>query len=80
MMVGMSVVKLDTAVVLTVKEAAAMAKVSEWTIRREIREGGLKARHIGTCVRVTRMEFDRWLAGDAADPCTADAVNTPDDG
>ena len=57
----MSVTKLDQAVVLTVREAAALAKVSEATIRREVRAGRLQARHIRRSVRITRAAFDRWL-------------------
>jgi excisionase family DNA binding protein len=47
--------------VLTVAEAAEKARVSTWTIRREIAEGNLRARRIGRCVRVLEDELSRWL-------------------
>lgn len=63
----MTVDRLDQAVVLTVREAAALAKVSEATIRREIAAGRLKSRRIASCRRILRAEFDRWLADDGSD-------------
>ncbi len=42
---------------LTVSEAADMAKVSEWTIRKEVRIGNLEARRIGKCVRFWRTNW-----------------------
>ena len=53
----MTVTKLNTAVVVTVSQAAALAQVSEATIRREIAAGRLQASRIGRCVRITRAEF-----------------------
>ena len=32
-------------------------------IRQEIKSGRLRARRIGSCLRITRVEFDRWLTG-----------------
>ena len=61
---SMTVIKLNTAVVVTVSQAAVLAAVSEATIRREIAAGRLQARRIGRCVRVTRAEFDRRVRGE----------------
>jgi excisionase family DNA binding protein len=47
--------------VFTMSQAAEKAQVSAWTIRKEIRDGRLKARRIGSCVRVLQDELDRWL-------------------
>lgn len=47
--------------VLTISEAAEASRVSTWTIRREIKEGRLKARRIGSCTRILDDELDRWL-------------------
>jgi excisionase family DNA binding protein len=57
-----TVQKLDSEVVLLVSEVAQIARVSEDTIRRQIRLGQLRARKIGRCTRVNRAEADRWLA------------------
>jgi excisionase family DNA binding protein len=61
----MSVPELETSVVLTVTQAAEEAQVSPWTIRREIKEGRLRAKRIGSCIRVTRNAFDEWLESDS---------------
>ena len=57
----MSVPELEASVVLTVTQAAEEAQVSPWTIRREINEGRLRAKRIGSCVRITRSAFEAWL-------------------
>jgi excisionase family DNA binding protein len=50
-----------------VSEAAEAARVSEWTIRREIREGRLRARRIGRLCRVVDADLAEWMrGGDAA--------------
>lgn len=49
----------------TIPQAAARAGVSEWTLRREIREGRLKVRRIGRIVRVLDEELARWVRGEA---------------
>ena len=64
---GVSVPELSNDVVLRVPEAAILAKVSPWLIRREIKAGNLHARRIGSCIRITRAEFDRWLGGDVVE-------------
>lgn len=46
---------------LTVPEAAVLADVSPWTIRKEIERGNLKARRIGRLVRITDEEMARWM-------------------
>ena len=47
----------------TVPECAQKARVSPWTIRKEIQEGRLIARRIGRCVRITDEELARWMRG-----------------
>jgi excisionase family DNA binding protein len=55
----MSVIRLPG--VLTVSEVAKHLKVSDDTVRRQIKAGNLKARHIGGCVRILDTELARWL-------------------
>ena len=64
----MTVTKLNTTVVLTVAQVAELTQVSEWNIRRQIRAGRLRAKDIGGCKRVTRADFDAWLAADSDAP------------
>lgn len=47
--------------VLLIREAAREARVSERTLRRHIKDGDLRATHIGRCLRIRRSELDRWL-------------------
>jgi excisionase family DNA binding protein len=49
-----------------VSEAAGVARCSEWTIRKEIREGNLRARRIGRLVRILDVDLARWMHGDTA--------------
>jgi excisionase family DNA binding protein len=50
---------------LTIREVASAANVSEWTVRKEIAEGRLRARRIGRCVRILDEDGDHWMrAGD----------------
>jgi excisionase family DNA binding protein len=46
---------------VTVPEAAKRARISEWSIRKEIREGSLMARRIGRVVRITDEELARCM-------------------
>ena len=46
-----------------VSEAAAVARCSEWTIRKEIREGNLRARRIGRLVRIVDTDLAEWMRG-----------------
>ena len=48
---------------LLVSEAAKAARVSPWTIRREIREGRLRARRIGRLVRILDADLAEWMKG-----------------
>ena len=48
---------------LTVPQVAADAQVSEWMVRKEIREGKLRARRLGRCVRITPEDKARWMSG-----------------
>jgi excisionase family DNA binding protein len=57
----MTVQNLDPKIVLTVAQAAEEAQVCEGTIRYQIRKGYLRPRRIGRIIRITRIEFDRWL-------------------
>lgn len=47
--------------VLTIPEAAEKANVSANTIRRQIKLKKLRARRIGSCVRILDEELARWL-------------------
>jgi excisionase family DNA binding protein len=67
----MTVPELNDRVVLTVAQVADLSQVSPWTVRRQIAAGLLRAKRIGGCVRVTRADFDAWLATDIA-PCVVD--------
>ena len=49
-----------------VSEAAKEARVSEWTIRREIREGNLRARRIGRLVRILDTDLAGWMRGSSS--------------
>lgn len=55
----MSVVALPG--VLTVPQAAERCRVSPWMIRKAIREGNLRARYIGRCVRILDEDLAAWL-------------------
>lgn len=59
----MTVAKLRHA--LTVAEFAELAKVSRWTIYRQIKAGRIHASRIGTCIRIDPAELDRVLADGA---------------
>jgi excisionase family DNA binding protein len=48
---------------LTVPQVAADAQVSEWMVRKEIKEGHLRARRLGRCVRITPADKARWMSG-----------------
>lgn len=48
--------------ILTVKEAAAMLKLSPETVKRKARAGELPAAKAGRQWRFRRVELDRWLA------------------
>jgi excisionase family DNA binding protein len=60
-----TVTKLNTTVVLTVAQVAELTQVSEWNILRQIKAGRLRAKEIGGCKRITRADFDAWLAADS---------------
>jgi excisionase family DNA binding protein len=47
----------------TVPEFAAEVGFSEWTIRKEIAEGRLRARRVGRCVRVLDEDGAEWKRG-----------------
>jgi excisionase family DNA binding protein len=48
---------------LLVSEAAARAKCSPFTIRKEIREGRLRAVRIGRLVRILDEDLTTWARG-----------------
>lgn len=50
--------------VFTVREVAQQLKLSEWSVRREVREGRLRAKRIGRCQRITATDLERWLETD----------------
>ena len=47
-----------------VSEAAKEARCSPWTIRKEIKEGRLRARRIGRLVRILDSDLARWMHGE----------------
>jgi excisionase family DNA binding protein len=47
----------------TVPQVAERNGISEWTVRREIKAGRLKARRIGRLVRVLDEDEARWMRG-----------------
>jgi excisionase family DNA binding protein len=47
----------------TVPEASQKAGVSPWSIRREIREGRLRARRVGKLVRILDSDLAAWMRG-----------------
>lgn len=49
-----------------VSEAAEQARCSPWTIRKEIKEGRLRARRIGRLVRILDSDLARWMHGEVA--------------
>jgi excisionase family DNA binding protein len=52
---------------LLVSEAATVARCSPWMIRKEIREGRLRARRIGRLVRILDADLASWMNGEP--PC-----------
>ena len=57
----MSVLTLPT--LSTIPAVAKRSGLSEWTIRREIEKGNLRARRIGRCVRIVDEDEARWVRG-----------------
>jgi excisionase family DNA binding protein len=51
----------------TVPEAAKAAGVSEWTIRKEIAEGRLRARRIRRILRVLDDDSAAWMRGEGTE-------------
>ena len=47
--------------VFTISEAAKVARVSESTMRKEIKAGHIHTRHIAGCRRLLSDELNRWL-------------------
>jgi excisionase family DNA binding protein len=62
----MSVIAQHEPDLLTVAEAAALARVSKMTVHRRIREGAVPAVRVGppgSPVRIPRRAFMAWLYG-----------------
>jgi excisionase family DNA binding protein len=51
--------------VMLVPEAARRARVSDWTIRSEIKAGRLRALRIGRAVRILDEDLAAWLRADS---------------
>jgi hypothetical protein len=49
---------------LTIPQVAANAQLSEWMVRKEIKEGKLRARRLGRCVRITPADEASWQRGE----------------
>ena len=52
---------LDPLELITVGELARLAKLSRWTIKRDIDAGRLRVVYLGRSVRVPRVEAERYL-------------------
>ena len=50
----------------TVPEVAEATGLSEWTIRKEIRERRLRARRIGRVLRILDSDLAEWMTGVAS--------------
>ena len=50
----------------TVPEAAERSGLSPWLIRKEIREGRLRARRVGRLLRVLDADLAQWMLGGEA--------------
>lgn len=53
----------DAPTVLTVQEAAWVARVCPRTIRAEIDSGRLRARRLGRTIRILKTELSEYLEG-----------------
>jgi excisionase family DNA binding protein len=53
----------NSAELLTVGEAAKLAKVAQGTIRRWLSEGKLQYQRAGRHKRIRRADLEKWLAG-----------------
>jgi excisionase family DNA binding protein len=49
-----------------ISEAAEEARCSEWTIRKEIKQGNLRARRIGRLIRIVDSDLAEWMRGEPA--------------
>ena len=49
----------------TVPEVAEATGLSEWTIRKEIREGRLRSRRIGRVLRVLDSDLTAWMTAES---------------
>ena len=49
---------------LTIPQAAAATGLSDWTIRKEIKLGNLRARTIGRIVRILEEDLAAWMRGE----------------
>ena len=48
----------------SIAEAAEMSGQSQKTVRRHIAAGKLKAEKIGSCYRISKESYDKWLISD----------------
>jgi hypothetical protein len=55
---------------LTVAEVAELSKASPWFVRAQIKDGHLRARHLGhsRLLRILWSDYQAWRQGDADDP------------
>lgn len=53
---------MSSTLLLTIKEAAQELRMSEWFVKKEIRNGRLMARKFGRATRIERAELERWVA------------------
>jgi excisionase family DNA binding protein len=50
--------------VYTIRETAELTKLSEWSIRREIEAGRLRAKQVGRCKRIIQTDLEQWMKTD----------------
>jgi excisionase family DNA binding protein len=58
---------------MTIKDVAAACKLSETAVRRAISEGELPAANLRSRLRITRADFNGWIASQRQSPAGATA-------
>ena len=62
---------------LTVAEVAAVLRVSERTVRREVKQGRIPHRTVGRQIRFERGAFLTWARGDTPPPTPTTLTSRP---
>ena len=64
-------------VLLTIKDVAAACKLSETAVRRAIADGELPALKLRSRMRITREDFNAWIASQRQTPARPEAWPRP---